>query len=92
MIFFLVPVFNEEKNIPNLYRELSELTLAEEFYFVFSDDGSSDSSKQIIRELFPASQIMILVMVLIEDLVPLLMPGLNGFCSKPNLLTTVLLR
>jgi dolichol-phosphate mannosyltransferase len=60
MIFFLVPVFNEEKNIPNLYRELSGLTLTEEFYFVFSDDGSSDSSKQIIRELFPASQVMVL--------------------------------
>jgi dolichol-phosphate mannosyltransferase len=60
MIFFLVPVFNEEKNIPNLYRELSRLNLTETFYFVFSDDGSSDSSKQIIRELFPASQVMIL--------------------------------
>ncbi|MCX8491872.1 MAG: glycosyltransferase [Cyclobacteriaceae bacterium] len=60
MIFFLVPVFNEEKNIPNLCRELSGLTLTEEFYFVFSDDGSSDSSKQIIQELFPASQFVIL--------------------------------
>jgi dolichol-phosphate mannosyltransferase len=60
MIFFLVPVFNEEKNIPNLYRELSGLTLTEAFCFVFSDDGSTDSSKQVIRELFPASQVMIL--------------------------------
>jgi dolichol-phosphate mannosyltransferase len=60
MIFFLIPVFNEEKNIPGLYRELSGLTLTEAFCFVFSDDGSSDSSKQIIRELFPASQVMIL--------------------------------
>lgn len=60
MIFFLVPVFNEERNIPNLYRELSGLTLTEPFCFVFSDDGSTDSSKQVIRELFPASQVMIL--------------------------------
>ncbi|MFN6090467.1 MAG: glycosyltransferase [Cyclobacteriaceae bacterium] len=60
MIFFLIPVFNEEKNIPGLYRELSGLTLTESFCFVFSDDGSTDSSKQIIRELFPASQVMIL--------------------------------
>lgn len=60
MIFFLVPVFNEEKNIPNLYRELSGLSLTEDVYFVFSDDGSSDSSKKIIQELFPANQFIIL--------------------------------
>jgi dolichol-phosphate mannosyltransferase len=60
MIFFLIPVFNEEKNLHNLHKELSGLTLGEEFIFVFSDDGSSDSSKKIIQELFPVHQVAIL--------------------------------
>jgi dolichol-phosphate mannosyltransferase len=60
MIFFLIPVFNEEKNIPNVYQELSALSLNEEAYFVFSDDGSTDQSNRIITSLFKAKSFVIL--------------------------------
>ncbi len=60
MIFFLIPVFNEEKNLHNLHKELSGLALGEDIFFVFSDDGSRDLSKKIIQELFPAHLVAIL--------------------------------
>lgn len=60
MIFFLIPVFNEEKNIPNLYQELSALSLNEEACFVFSDDGSTDQSNGIIASLFKGKSFVIL--------------------------------
>lgn len=60
MIFFLIPVFNEEKNIPNLYRELADFSLPEEAFFVFSDDGSTDQSKSIIKDLFKNNLFIIL--------------------------------
>lgn len=60
MIFFLIPVFNEEKNIPNLHRELAELSLPEEACFVFSDDGSTDQSKAMIEDLFKNTSYTIL--------------------------------
>ena len=51
MIFFLVPVYNEEATITNLFKELSDLTLSEEIFYVFSDDGSSDKSIEVIKNL-----------------------------------------
>ncbi|HMG89068.1 MAG TPA: glycosyltransferase family 2 protein [Chryseolinea sp.] len=52
-ISIVVPVFNEAANIPVLYRELTEqlspLTYSCEFVFV--DDGSTDGSLQVIKEL-----------------------------------------
>ena len=60
MIFFLMPVFNEEKNIPNLHRELMDLSLQEDAHFVFSDDGSSDESIEIIRKLFSGKPFTVL--------------------------------
>jgi dolichol-phosphate mannosyltransferase len=52
-ISIVVPVFNEEKNIPTLYDELSTQlsALPYEFEFVFVDDGSTDGSLEIIKEL-----------------------------------------
>lgn len=52
MIFFLIPVYNEEKNIPNLYNELTTLNLQEEVFYLFADDGSTDDSLKLIKELF----------------------------------------
>jgi dolichol-phosphate mannosyltransferase len=52
MIYFLIPVFNEEMNIANLHQELSSLTLQGDFFFVFSDDGSRDQTVDKIKELF----------------------------------------
>ncbi|MFM8851294.1 MAG: glycosyltransferase [Cytophagales bacterium] len=60
MIYFLIPVFNEELNIPNLFTELNALSLQEELFFVFSDDGSSDQTKNLIQQHFAQKQIVIL--------------------------------
>jgi len=49
----VVPLLNEEKNIPILYDELSQtLRKSElEYELLFIDDGSSDSSLKILEEL-----------------------------------------
>lgn len=52
MIYILIPVFNEEYNIPNLFNELKNILPGEEVFFVFSDDGSSDASKQKLEQYF----------------------------------------
>lgn len=52
MIFFLIPIFNEEGNIQNLYNELAAVLPNENKFFVFSDDGSIDKSKELIQLYF----------------------------------------
>ena len=52
MIYFVIPVFNESKNIPNLKRELISVLQTEEVFYVFSDDGSTDDTKTIIATSF----------------------------------------
>jgi dolichol-phosphate mannosyltransferase len=54
MIFFLIPIFNEEKNIPNLFKELDGILPAEEKFFVFSDDGSTDNTVSELKKYFSA--------------------------------------
>ena len=51
-ISVVIPVFNEEESLPELYQWITR-TLAEEYTFevVFIDDGSSDDSWKIIRNL-----------------------------------------
>lgn len=55
-ISLLIPTFNEEKTIPNLYEELSYITNGEmsyvyDFEILFVNDGSTDSTLDIIKEL-----------------------------------------
>lgn len=56
MLWFLIPVFNEEENIPGLSSSLVSLFLkdskGEGVHFVFSDDGSTDGTVNRIKELF----------------------------------------
>lgn len=52
MIYILIPVFNEEGNIANLYNELKLILSGEEKLFVFSDDGSTDKSVSVLKEYF----------------------------------------
>lgn len=49
----VIPVFNEEKNIPELYKRLSKVLqkLDGEGEFIFVDDGSTDHSLEIIKKL-----------------------------------------
>jgi polyisoprenyl-phosphate glycosyltransferase len=54
---FVIPVYNEEQGVHELYRRLTEsigkdLTARKEDYeFIFVDDGSSDRSREMLREL-----------------------------------------
>jgi dolichol-phosphate mannosyltransferase len=52
MIYFLVPVYNEEQNLDLLAANLKLVLPGEEKIFVFSDDGSKDGSVEKIAVLF----------------------------------------
>jgi glycosyltransferase involved in cell wall biosynthesis len=49
----IVPIFNEEENIPALYKELREVLgrLGKTFEIIFVDDGSSDTSLLLLNEI-----------------------------------------
>ena len=49
-ISVVIPVFNEERNIPELYQRLSAMMngLGTDFEIIFVDDGSRDASVQLL--------------------------------------------
>lgn len=51
MLSLVVPVYNEEANLPEFYARLRAalLALGEPFEVIFIDDGSQDGSSQLIR-------------------------------------------
>lgn len=53
LLSVVIPLFNEEENIPLLYDELNEVLpgLDLEYEVIFIDDGSSDNSLQLLKEL-----------------------------------------
>ncbi|MEK6961390.1 MAG: glycosyltransferase family 2 protein [Nanoarchaeota archaeon] len=50
---FVIPVYNEEENIPQLYRELTDVmkSVKRTYELIFIDDGSNDRSMRVIKEL-----------------------------------------
>jgi glycosyltransferase involved in cell wall biosynthesis len=50
----VVPIYNEEDNIPELHRRLTEvmIDLGEPYELVFVDDGSRDRSLDLLQELY----------------------------------------
>ena len=52
-ISFVVPIFNEEENIPLLVEkmELAVKGKYSEYEFILVDDGSTDKSKEILEKL-----------------------------------------
>ena len=52
-ISIIIPTYNEEENIPSLYKRLGEVTKASEnnFEFIFVDDGSTDNSFCVLQDL-----------------------------------------
>ena len=51
-ISLVIPVYNEEENLPELFRELMEVLekISVSFEIIFIDDGSKDRSEAILRE------------------------------------------
>jgi dolichol-phosphate mannosyltransferase len=60
MIYILIPIFNEEGNIANLYRELTSALPNEEKMYVFSDDGSTDKTVELLRSSFSNTNFIVL--------------------------------
>jgi glycosyltransferase involved in cell wall biosynthesis len=52
-ISVVVPVYNEEENLPVLIPHLSEVlgSLGEPYEMIFVDDGSTDGSREVIKEM-----------------------------------------
>src|SRR5690349_11842623 len=53
MLSVIIPIFNEEENIPPLHTELRDVleTIGEPFEIVYVDDGSSDGSFALLRAI-----------------------------------------
>ncbi|HZU86164.1 MAG TPA: glycosyltransferase family 2 protein, partial [Anaerolineaceae bacterium] len=53
VISIIAPVYNEHESLPELYKRLSEVmdTAGEPWELVLVDDGSSDGSGEIMRQL-----------------------------------------
>jgi dolichol-phosphate mannosyltransferase len=60
MIYFLVPVYNEDENIPELTQELKRVMPDEQKYYVFVDDHSSDGSVENLKKHFDLQSMTIL--------------------------------
>ncbi|BCL60943.1 dolichol-phosphate mannosyltransferase [Desulfomarina profundi] len=53
LLSIVIPLLNEEKNIPLLYQELNEVLSAidHEYEILFIDDGSTDRSLELLKEI-----------------------------------------
>jgi dolichol-phosphate mannosyltransferase len=60
MIYFIIPVYNEILNITELANDIINVLPAEQKYYLFIDDCSSDESVVLIKQLFHDQNITIL--------------------------------
>ena len=53
LLSVVIPLLNEEENIPILYQELRDVlvTLEEDYEIIFIDDGSTDRSLELLQDL-----------------------------------------
>lgn len=53
LLSVIIPLLNEEENIPLLYEELKDVldTLDKQYEILFIDDGSTDKSLELLRDL-----------------------------------------
>ena len=63
MYSVVVPVYNEEEALPHLHAELSPVmrALSDPYEIIYVDDGSSDRSRDVIKELAAADATVRLV-------------------------------
>lgn len=59
MYSFVIPAFNEEENVEELHAEIVEVCRQNNYIFeiIFINDGSSDKTEEIIKELSPVKLI-----------------------------------
>ena len=50
-VSFVIPVLNEEDSLKTLYEEILENVIGWEYEFIFVDDGSTDKSLCIMKEI-----------------------------------------
>jgi glycosyltransferase involved in cell wall biosynthesis len=60
MIYFLIPMYNEEENLNALHAKLISTLADKEKFYVFVDDCSKDKSVELVKSLFPASQLNVI--------------------------------
>lgn len=60
MIYYLVPLYNEEANIPKLHAAFMKEREKYPIYFVFVDDCSSDSTVDLVRTTFGSDECTVL--------------------------------
>jgi dolichol-phosphate mannosyltransferase len=60
MLYFLIPVYNEENNLERLHASITSVLKELPRFYVFSDDGSKDNSKALIDKLFIGENYIIL--------------------------------
>lgn len=58
--YFLIPVFNESRNLETLAKRLIPLYPDQHKYFVFVDDGSTDQTVSLIHSLFAGHAIQVI--------------------------------
>lgn len=51
-VYFLIPVYNESRNIELLHRNLCAALPGQTKFYVFADDGSTDDSVGMLQRLF----------------------------------------
>jgi len=57
LISIIIPLYNEEESIPFLYSELNDSLKEYDFEIIFINDGSSDSSKDVIENIIESENI-----------------------------------
>jgi dolichol-phosphate mannosyltransferase len=60
MIYFLIPVYNESENLPELSKNLISFSAEEDKFYVFVDDCSTDGTVSRLRELFPENKLQVI--------------------------------
>jgi glycosyltransferase involved in cell wall biosynthesis len=62
-ISVIIPIYNEEENIPSLYKELKAVLeqLGKTYEIIFVDDGSSDTSLLLLNEIQTNDQSVVVI-------------------------------